>query len=98
MRIARIYVIGFVTCLILTMAAYLLVAEHLFDRTVLIPMVVGLALTQVAVQLLCFLNMGAEHKPHWNLMIFLFMLLVLVIVVFGSFWIMSNLNYNTMEM
>jgi cytochrome o ubiquinol oxidase operon protein cyoD len=54
----------------------------------------GLAVVQLFVQLYFFLHMGDESKPRWNLMAFLFMLLVLVIVVFGSLWIMKNLDYH----
>jgi cytochrome o ubiquinol oxidase operon protein cyoD len=46
------------------------------------------------VQLVFFLHLGGEGKPRWRLTAFLFMLLVLVILVFGSLWIMYNLDYH----
>jgi cytochrome o ubiquinol oxidase operon protein cyoD len=41
-----------------------------------------------------FLHLGRESKPRWNLNALLFAVLVVVIIVFGSLWIMHNLNYH----
>jgi cytochrome o ubiquinol oxidase operon protein cyoD len=88
------YVSGYVASLCLTVAAYLLVSRHaLSTRWILIAMVVGLALTQFLVQLVFFLHLGRETKPRWKLAVFLFMILIVGILVFGSLWIMNNLNY-----
>jgi cytochrome o ubiquinol oxidase subunit IV len=94
--VVRYYVVGFILSLILTLAAYYAVVEKLFSRTRM-PLVIGvLAIAQAAVQLFFFLRMGQETKPHWKLTVFLFMLLVVVVIVFGSLWIMYSLNYNLM--
>lgn len=92
------YSLGLLLCLLLTLAAYSLVVKHLLTGPTLIFAVIGLALLQAIVQLLLFLHVGDEPKPYWNLMVFLFMLLVVVILVFGSLWIMYNLDYRTMGM
>ena len=89
----RTYVIGFVASIVLTLGAYLLVAHHLLSRRLLIAAVIGLALVQFLVQLLFFLHLGRESKPRWKLMVALFMVMVVLILVFGSLWIMTNLNY-----
>ena len=90
------YVAGFVLSVILTLAAYFLVVYKLLDGWELVVAIIALALTQFFVQVTLFLHVGDEPKPRWNLSAFLFMLLVVVIVVFGSLWIMNNLNYNMM--
>ncbi len=59
-------------------------------------MVASLAIVQFFVQLFFFLHLGHESKPRWRILIFSFMLLVVVIVVFGSIWIMQNLDYHHM--
>jgi len=89
----KAYVSGYVSSIVLTLAAYLLVAHHLLSRQTAIAAVVGLALTQFLAQLLFFLHLGTEAKPRWKLMVFLFMVMIVFILVFGSLWIMSNLNY-----
>jgi cytochrome o ubiquinol oxidase operon protein cyoD len=90
------YVSGYVASLYLTITAYLLVRHGAFSRRTLVAGVVGLALTQFLVQLVCFLHLGRETKPRWKLVVFLFMILVVGILVFGSLWIMNNLNYRSM--
>jgi cytochrome o ubiquinol oxidase subunit IV len=89
----RTYVTGFTASIVLTVTAYLLVVHHALSRRILIAAVVVLALAQFMVQLLFFLHLGRETKPRWKLAVFLFMIMVVLILVFGSLWIMTNLNY-----
>jgi cytochrome o ubiquinol oxidase operon protein cyoD len=88
----RAYVLGYIYSIELTIIAYLLVTRHLADKSALVLAVVGLAIIQLMVQLRFFLHLGKESKPKWNLIVFLFMLMVLLILVLGSLWIMFNLN------
>ena len=87
------YIVGYILSVFLTLAAYLLVKQGIASQNILIGLIVGLAMVQVLVQLLFFLHLGSETKPRWRLFVFLFMLVVISILVFGSLWIMSNLNY-----
>jgi cytochrome o ubiquinol oxidase operon protein cyoD len=84
---------GLILSLILTLAAYLLAIE---GKTTLIGAILGLGFIQALIQLVCFLHVGIESKPHWNLFLFLFMAFIAFIIVGGSIWIMSNLDYNVM--
>jgi cytochrome o ubiquinol oxidase subunit IV len=88
------YLAGFTISLCVTLTAYILVINHLFSRRLLIAAVAGLALVQFMTQLLFFLHLCRETKPRWKLGVFLFMIMVVLILVFGSIWIMSNLNYH----
>ena len=87
------YLFGFVSSLILTISAYLLVTSNLLHGWAQILVLAILATTQLVVQLVCFLHLGRRSKSRWNLIIFLFMAVVVVVVVFGSLWIMYNLDY-----
>jgi cytochrome o ubiquinol oxidase operon protein cyoD len=89
----RLYVTGYVLSLYLTIMAYFLVSQRIFSRQTLILAAVGLALTQFVVQLIFFLHLGTETRPRWKLIVFMFMITIVMILVFGSLWIMSNLNY-----
>ena len=91
------YVVGFISSLILTFGAYSLVARHILATQPLIITIVSLAIAQLLVQLIFFLHLNAESKPRWNLVVLLFAVMVLVILVFGSLWIMSNLNHHMMS-
>lgn len=90
------YVVGFVLSVVFTLGAYFLAVNHLLGRRFLIVLVVAFALIQFIVQVVFFLHLGRETKPRWKLAVFLFMIMIVLIIVFGSLWIMSSLNYNMM--
>ena len=81
------YLFGFIVSIALTLGAYFIRAEIA---------IVTFAATQALLQLLLFFDLRHEDNPRWNLLVFLFMLLVLFILVTGSIWIMKNLDYNLM--
>ena len=97
------YTIGFSLSIVLTLAAFWATWQHinsshsLFPHEYLIGFIGFLAITQLLVQLFLFLHLGKESRPKWNLIAFLFMLLVVVIIVIGSVWIMKSLDYNMMS-
>lgn len=88
--------LGFVLSFILIIAAYRIVANHHLSDGLLMMTLVGLAFMQTLIQLVFFLHLGLETKPHWNMITFLFTVLVIIIVIGGSLWIMNNFNYNLM--
>jgi len=88
--------LGFLVSLELTLGAYLLVVHHAFSSSRLVLTIICLAIAQLLVQLVFFLHLGRESKPRWNLTVFSFALTVVLILVVGSLWIMSHLNYNQM--
>ena len=90
------YLVGFVSALVLSAAAFWLVTSQIVDGAWLIAVLIGLAVLQLVVQLVFFLHVGSESRPRWNLTALLFMLIMLVVIVAGSLWIMNNLNYNMM--
>ncbi len=93
----KTYTIGFALSIALTLAAYFAVVNQLLTGQNLIIAIITLAIVQLIVQLFFFLHLGSESKPRWNLTVFVFMLIVLVILVFGSLWIMHNLDHNMMS-
>lgn len=88
------YVIGLIFSIILTVEAYLMVVNNILDGAVLIATITALAIIQLLIQLVFFLHLGDEPKPRWNLRVLWFAILVVIIVVFGSLWIMTHLSYN----
>jgi cytochrome o ubiquinol oxidase subunit IV len=90
------YAFGFFVCIVLTLASYFVKQEHLFSGPSLFIALVLLGLVQAVIQLFLFLHIADEPKPRYNLVVFLFMLLVLTIIFFGTLWIMYNLNYRIM--
>ena len=90
------YTTGFVLSILLTATPFVIVMNHLMQGWTLIFTLMGFAVSQLIVQLVFFLHLGRESKPRWNMLMFLFALLVVIIVVAGSLWIMDNLDYNMM--
>lgn len=85
---------GFGLSVVLTLTAYWFVAAGKLSGSALIAIIVGLAIAQLLVQLFFFLHLGHERAPRWWLTALVFMLVVLAILVFGSLWIMSNLDHH----
>lgn len=90
------YTLGFGLSLLLTSGAFYLYSLNDLQTPSKIGAILLLGLIQLCVQLFFFLHLFEEKKPRWNLLSFLFMVLVVVIIGFGSLWIMNNLNQRTM--
>jgi len=88
------YATGFVLSILFTITPFMVVVNHLMTGWMLIFTLVGFAISQLFVQLIFFLHLGRESKPRWNILVFSFAALVVLIVVIGSLWIMNNLDYN----
>lgn len=88
------YSLGFVLSILLTLAAYFLVANHLLTGSIVVMAIMLLAVIQFFVQLIMFLHIGHEAGPKWKLAAFISTVGLVIIVLIGSLWIMSNLNYH----
>lgn len=91
------YIVGFVSCLVLTLTSFFLVLANLIEAALLVYLLVFLALAQAVVQLRFFLHLGQEAKPRWESLTFYFMVLVLLIIALGTLWIMHDLDERTMS-
>jgi cytochrome o ubiquinol oxidase subunit IV len=94
------YLLGFLISALLTLGAYLAVVANLFSSGVLVFLVVLCSLLQMGCQFVYFMRFGFQPEGHeakgelpWNLLFFLFTILIALIVALGSLWIMDNLNY-----
>jgi cytochrome o ubiquinol oxidase subunit IV len=102
-RLYLSYFSGFMWSLLLTLAAFAVVKLQLdsggsaYPMKIVVVILAILAIIQLVIQLVFFFHLGRESKPRLNTVSFLFMLMVVGIIGFGSLWIMYNLNYNMME-
>lgn len=100
----RSYITGFALSVILTLCTFGGVWLHTYTHhsfpthPELMAIFVGLALLQLVVQLVYFLHIGSKHGAHWRVAVLGFAVFVVVVVVGGTLWIMSNLQYNAMNM
>jgi cytochrome o ubiquinol oxidase operon protein cyoD len=95
--IAR-YVIGFVLASALTAASfYVLTTSLIWGPGIPVALVV-LAIAQMGVHLVFFLHITTGPDNTNNVMALAFGVLIVVLVIGGSLWIMTNLNHNMMPM
>ena len=93
----RSYVTGFVLSVLFTLTPYFIVVKHLLGSQSLVWGVMIFAVAQLFVQVVFFLHLHKKSKPHWNIIAFVFTILIVSFLVIGSLWIMYHLNYNMME-
>jgi cytochrome o ubiquinol oxidase subunit IV len=92
------YLTGFLLSIFLTIIPYVAVTERIFSREILLVCIVICAVAQLIVQVYFFLHLPAKQKPYWNIIVFVYTLLIVAFLVVGSMWIMYNLNMNMMGM
>ncbi len=75
------YVVGFSLCMLMTILAFLMVEARLLTNTYLFIALAILAISQLIVQAICFLNLNNSNEGRWNLLPFLFTILIITILV-----------------
>ena len=90
------YLIGFVLAVVLTVIPFNLVMDHTLPPSTMLIAILALAVVQIVVHLIYFLHLDSSSEQRWNVMAFVFTLLILFIVLAGSLWVMHNMNANMM--
>ena len=95
----RSYLTGFVLAAILTIIPFWLVMGHVIhDTQVTVLVVLGLAAVQIVVHMIYFLHLDTRSENGWNMLAFIFTIVLVVIVLGASVWVMYNENANMMPM
>lgn len=84
------YAWGLCVSLVLTLASFALVHWHLPARSAVLELIAVLALVQVVAHFRFFLHLGLKRKRE-DLQLILFSAALLIIMVAGTIWVMSNL-------
>lgn len=88
------YMKGLLSSLIFTFSAFSLVIYKPISVHNIYILLAVLAVLQLIAQVAFFLRMNTSAEGRWNLMPFIFTIVIVLVLVFGSLWIMFNLNYN----
>ncbi|MDF1757587.1 MAG: cytochrome o ubiquinol oxidase subunit IV [Legionellaceae bacterium] len=91
------YVIGFALSIAFTLLSFYLVAYSVQPPKTLYISVGVLAIIQFAIQTIFFLHLNPRSNASWNLISFMFTVLMTVVLIIGTMWIMFNL-YEKMGM
>ena len=92
----RTYASGFVLAIVLTAIPFGLVIYGALSRPAVIAVIISAAVVQVIVHLHYFLHVNASSRARWNVLALLFTILIMTLIVGGSIWIMSHLDYRLM--
>lgn len=92
----QVYIVGFTISILLTLIAFVITFYHLLSGWENVALLIFLAILQLFVQLIFFFHIGSKAQSKWNILIFLFMIMIVAILVIGSLWIMTNLNSKMM--
>ncbi|MDN3504812.1 MAG: cytochrome C oxidase subunit IV family protein [Rhabdochlamydiaceae bacterium] len=87
---------GLIISFILTLVSYFIASDGMKGSYTLSVILLAFGAAQALVILILHMHIFAESKPRWNLITFLFLILVIFVLVGGTLWIMYNLSYNTM--
>jgi cytochrome o ubiquinol oxidase subunit IV len=94
----RTYVIGFILASALSVVSFY-IARSTLVWAPSIPIALSvLAIAQMGVHLVFFLHMTSGRDNVNNLMALAFGLLIVMLLVFGSLWIMAHLNHHPPSM
>lgn len=92
----RAYVVGLALAILLTGIAFGLAAFRLLPPGTLLPVIGVLALVQIAVHFRFFLHIDLSQSKREDLQLILFTGLLILIMVAGSIWILTNLDQRMM--
>ena len=85
---------GFLLCILLTLIPFYAVIHQVGTRHQLLAILFVTAILQFFIQVTCFLRLNRQSEQgRMNILSFIFTGVVAVIVIGGSLWIMTNLNY-----
>ncbi len=91
------YVTGFILSVILTVIPFSAVMLDLFESSQLtLFIVLGCAIAQIMVHMVYFLHLNLKAEGGWIMSALVFTLIVLFIAIFGTIWVMINMDSNMM--
>lgn len=94
---SKSYLTGFILCATLTIIPFALVMSPTFSRPTTLLILVALAVAQIVIQLVYFLHMNRSSEGGWNLISFVFTLVILFIIVALSIWIIWSMHFYMMS-
>jgi len=84
------YIIGFALSVIITCVAFSIVEYKAFSNIHLYIFIALLALLQLYVQLIYFLHFNLDLRGRWNLIVFIFTMIICITLVAGTLWVMFD--------
>ena len=94
----KIYLIGLVFCVALTLIAFYVAMNPSSSLPITIAVIYLAATAQFFIQVICFLRLNFKTRQgKINIAAFAYTGLILLCILAGSLWIMFNLHYNMLR-
>jgi cytochrome o ubiquinol oxidase operon protein cyoD len=94
----RSYLVGFGLAVLLTCVSFFVAGTSLVWQPSIPVALFVLAVAQMGVHLVFFLHLNTGADAVNNVMALAFGVLIVILLIAGSLWIMSNLNHNMLRM
>ncbi|WGS66209.1 cytochrome o ubiquinol oxidase subunit IV [Enterobacteriaceae bacterium ET-AT1-13] len=88
------YLFGFIISVILTTIPFILIKYEFLNIKINTFIIIIMAILQIITHFKFFLHLNTSNQEKFNLITLIFTLIVILILIFGSIWIMFNLNKN----
>lgn len=88
------YILNFIMLTILTIIPFLVVIEGTYSKIITSFIVIFCLIFQVLVHIKSFFYLDFSYEYRWNMISIIFAFLIIIIILFGSHWIMTNLNHH----
>jgi cytochrome o ubiquinol oxidase operon protein cyoD len=92
----RSYLVGLGLATLMTIASFWAAQTHVIYGPGVPVAIVVLAVAQMGIHLVFFLHITTAPDNTNNVLALAFGILIACLVIFGSLWIMANLNHNMM--
>jgi cytochrome o ubiquinol oxidase subunit IV len=92
------YTAGLVLAVLLTIISFVVAQTNLLWPPGVSVGLIVLAFAQIGVHLVFFLHLGSGPESTNNILALAFGVFIVFLVIIGSIWIISHLNWNMMEM
>ncbi|WP_019219139.1 cytochrome o ubiquinol oxidase subunit IV [Bartonella florencae] len=93
------YLIGFILAVFFTLGSFIPVMYGMMEGWTIstkVAYLIGMAIIQIIVQIVFFLHLSSGPDAKWNLSALWFAAICVVIIIGGTWWAISHLNYNMM--
>ncbi|WP_409361418.1 cytochrome o ubiquinol oxidase subunit IV [Bartonella heixiaziensis] len=93
------YLVGFILAVFFTLGSFIPVMYGMMESWAIstkVAYLIGMAIIQIIVQIVFFLHLNSGPDAKWNLSALWFAAICVFIIIGGTWWAISHLNYNMM--
>ncbi len=93
------YLVGFILAVFFTLGSFIPVMYGMMGSWAIstkVAYLIGMAIIQIIVQIVFFLHLNSGPDAKWNLSALWFAIICVFLIIGGTWWAISHLNYNMM--